>query len=126
MGFFSHKYTISVNRDSVSMGDDMCSHTKELNLDENLMLSTLLSQLSNYVPAMNRVIWAIKSNTGTLGYLISDDHANITIKLSIHDMELKNSGIQRIYCKYYYPDLFGGESLDSSSFLEKVKWDNEI
>lgn len=123
MGLFSQKYTIRVNRDSVNMGDDMSSHAREMNVNGSFMLSSFLSELTRYVPAMSNVIWAIKSNTGTCGYIITDGHANAKVKLSISDMELKNTGINTIYCKYYYPAMYGEN--DPDAFLEKVTWDSE-
>lgn len=129
-------YSIAVNRDSVNMGDDCSGHSREMRVDGNLMLSSFLSQLTNYVPAMNNVIWAVRSNMGPCGYIITDNQANATIRLSVMDTSLKNTGINSVFCKYYYPDLFytndpyTGRRMskypECSTFFEMVKRENEF
>ena len=129
-------YNMKVNRDSVCMGDDCDDHLKKMNIDENLMLSEFLLMLADYVPHMKNVIWAIRSNIGLCGYIITDNEAMASVKLSETDRALKDTNICEIMCKYYYPSIFSwidgksGKRIDKyaecTSFFEKVKKDNEL
>lgn len=127
---------ILVNRDSVCMGDDCENHQIKMLIDENTKLSDFLFALSDYVPHMKNVIWAINSNNGILGYIITDDSCNASFDLCEKDRTIKEFGIQKIMCIYYYPSKFAyidgksGKQINKYSkcatFLEKVKRDVEF
>lgn len=124
---------ILVNRDSVCMGDDCKNHQIKMTIDGNTKVSDFLFILSDYVPHMKNVIWAINSNNGILGYIITDDSCSASFDLCEKDRTIKESGIRKIMCIYYYPSKFAyidgksGKLINKYSkcatFLEKVKID---
>lgn len=126
--------SIQVNRDSVCMGDDCNSHEVDMVLPENMLLSELLQRLASYVPSMKNVIWAVRSDAGMCGYIITDSHAIASFELCSVDMPVKEINISRIMCRYYYPSIFSwidgqtGNRVEKypecRTFLEKVKKDN--
>ncbi len=104
-------------------------------LPENMRLSELMQRLADYVPPMKNVIWAIRSNVGICGYIITDSDANASFELYGMDMPVEEMQIREVMCKYYYPSIFSwidgqtGNRIEKYSecrtFLEKVKKDNE-
>lgn len=127
--------SIQVNRDSVCMGDDCNSHEVNMALPENMLLSGLLQRLAGYVPSMKNVIWAVQSDAGMCGYIITDSDAAASFELCGTDMPVKEMHISRIMCRYYYPSIFSwtdgqtGNRVEKypecRTFFEKVKKDNE-
>lgn len=126
---------VQVNRDSVCMGDDCVSHKIIMNFPENARLSQLMQELIDYVPSMSDVIWAVRSDVGMCGYIITDRNANASFELCGTDCLISEMKIRKIFCKYYYPSIFSyieggtGRKIEKysecSTFLEKVKKDNE-
>ncbi len=126
---------IQVNRDSVCMADDCNSHEENMILPENTRLSELLQRLARYVPSMENVIWAVRSDAGMCGYIITDSDASASFELCGMDIPVKEMNINKIMCRYYYPSIFSwtdgqtGNRIEKypecSTFLEKVKKDNE-
>lgn len=127
--------TIQVNRDSVCMGDDCFSHEKSLTIDKKMTLMNLFEYLIEYIPTMHNVIWAICSDKGICGYIITDDHGHSNIELVGDNFFLINIKISKIMCKYYHSSSFTwtdgqtGECInkygESLTLLEKVKKENE-
>ena len=65
---FLHSNQISVDRESVCMGDDVnAPNEKILNLDEGDVLSDVLGKVAVYLPLMSDVIWAVDSGRKVLG-----------------------------------------------------------
>lgn len=126
---------IRADRDSVCMGDDCMPHCKELTINSKISIRELLAILADYVPSMKNVIWAVQSNSGLCGYIITDEQANASFEVYGEDTSIRNRGIKEVMCKYYYPSKFSwidgksGERVDKypecETFLEKVKRDNE-
>lgn len=126
---------IKIDRDSICMGDDCFSHEKFLTVNEEMTLISLFEYLIEYVPTMYHVIWAIRSNQGVCGYIMTNDTGQANIELVGENQKLLDTSINEIMCKYYYPSSFSwingetGERIhkysESLSFLEKVKRDNE-
>lgn len=127
---------ISLNRDSVCMGDDCENRQIKMTIDENTKISNFLLLLSDYVPHMKNIIWAINSNNGILGYIITDDSSRASFDMCEKNSTIKESDIQKVMCIYYYPSKFtyidgnSGKQINKYSecatFLEKVKIDTSF
>ena len=123
-----------IDRDSVCMGDDCVSHEIIMNFPENARLSQLMQELIDYVPSMSDVVWAVQSDAGMCGYIITDRNTNASFELCGTDRLISEMQIRKVFCKYYYPSLFSyieggtGREIEKysecSTFLEKVKKDN--
>ena len=126
---------IRVNPDSVCMGDDCDSHEEKLYLSADMRLSELMRRLAGYVPPMKNVIWAVRSEAGICGYIITDSDANASFELCGTDRTVEEMRIREIMCKYYHSFSFSwidgktGNEVEKYSecrtLLEKVKKDNE-
>lgn len=126
---------IVINHDSVCMGDDCMSHEKNLSINEDMTMIDLFEYLIEYVPSMNNVIWAVRSDKGVCGYIITDENGKAVIELIDENQFIMNTELHDIMCVYYYPSCFSwidgetGEHVhkysESLSFLEKVRKDNE-
>ncbi|MDD6070829.1 MAG: hypothetical protein PUC12_08470 [Clostridiales bacterium] len=80
--FFSKKDSIiRVDRDSVCMGDDCMPHYKKLTINSKTSIRELLAILADYVPTMKNVIWAVQSNSGLCGYIITDEQADASFEV---------------------------------------------
>lgn len=125
---------ICADRDSICMGDDCFSHETDMILPEDILLSQLIQQLADYVPSMTNVIWAIRSDIGVCGYIITDSAADVSFELCFADLPIKEMNIDKVMCKLYHPSYFyrsdkqTGERIEKypecGTFLEKVKKDN--
>lgn len=126
---------IEVDRDSVCMADDCESHKVMMNFPEHTRLSHLMKELIGYLPSMRDVVWAIRSDIGMCGYIITDKKMNISFELCGSDRLISEMKIRKILCKYYYPSCFSYLDGDTGkrirkysecpTLLEKVKKDNE-
>lgn len=126
---------VQVNRDSVCLGDDCNSHEVIMIFHENTKLAQLMQELADYVPSMRNVVWAVRSDVGMCGYIVTDGNANASFELCETNRLISEMKIKKIFCKYYYPSVFScieGETgrkiekySECSTFLEKVKKDNE-
>ncbi len=124
-----------INRDSICMGDDCMSHEKSKTVNQDMTMIDLFEYIIDYVPTMYNVIWAVRSDKGVCGYIITDDHGKASIELVKENQLLINMELNEIMCRYYYPASFTwidgetGERVhkysESLSFLEKVKKDNQ-
>lgn len=126
---------MQVDRDSVCMGDDCYSHEIIMNFPENARMSQLMQKLIDYVPSMSNVVWAVQSDVGMCGYIMTDSDTNASFELCGTDCLISEMKIRKIFCKHYYPSFFSyieegtGRKIEKysecSTFLEKVKKDNE-
>ena len=94
---------IVINRDSVCMGDDCMSHEKNLSINEDMTMIDLFEYLIEYVPSMNNVIWAVRSDKGVCGYIITDENGKAVIELIDENQFIMNTELHDIMCVYYYP-----------------------
>lgn len=123
--------TILLDRNSVCAGDSCDSHEKEITLDSNTSLSALLVMLAEYVPSMEDVVWEVKSNTGLIGYIITDEQRHASVEVCGDDGTVGSRGIQSIMCIYCcnghftWIDRASGEKIEKypecKTLLEKVK-----
>lgn len=126
---------ITVDRDSVCMGDDCESHNKIITINKNITIFQLLLYLVDYVPSMKNVVWVIHSNLGLCGYIIMNEQAKATIEVYKAETIVEAANINNIMCKYYYPFIFSwidGKSgkrvnkyPECKTFFEKVRKDSE-
>lgn len=127
-------FYIQVDRDSVCMGDDCEDHREKMKITEDMKVLDLLKKLSIYVPSMSDVIWAIQSNRGICGYIMTDYLYVSSFELAQKNNLIQDMNISEIYCRYYYPSIFDyidgktGNKIEKyvecKTFLEKVKKDN--
>lgn len=126
---------IQIDRDSVCMGDDCMPHCKEITINRETSIRELLAILADYVPTMENVIWAVQSNKGLCGYIITDQEAKAAFEVYGEDTNVGRREIKNVMCKYYYPSKFfyidgnSGERVEKypecATFLEKVRRENE-
>lgn len=117
---------IEINRDSVCMGDDCMSHKFERDFDNNLKLSELLKLLSDYVPTMKNVIWAVVSlntNDKVIGYFIMDENGETSIEID-HDVILEKLFIKdlddiSVFCRYFHNSSFTRVDRTTGEKVEK-------
>lgn len=121
---------ISVDRESVCMGDDVnAPNEKILDLDEKDLLSDVLGKVAAYLPQMSDVIWAVDSGRKVLGYIIMDKNQEICYELCQPDMFFSEMKISALHCSYFYRNRFisdvNGEVTErfpeQKTFLDKVK-----
>lgn len=58
---FSNDLIIDLDRESVCMGDDCISHKVSRNFKQTMLIRDFLQELSNHVPRMPNVVWAVIS-----------------------------------------------------------------
>ena len=138
MGFWKRKppepkypVLISVDRDSVCMGDDCESHVRSSSWEGTAEISQLLEWLIGYVPRMHDSVWAVCSDRGVLGYLVTDADGNTATEVKGPDRLLVATGVQSVRCRYYHTRSFSridgetGEQTEKhvgcNTLLEKVK-----
>lgn len=123
--------TIKVNRDSVCMGDDIESHCKLMEFNDDISLARFLQELKVYVPMMVDCVWVVRSNIGVCGYIIISAVSECSIELGFENMPIKKLGIQEVECKHYYESSFNTYDVkigaivtryqECQTLLEKVK-----
>lgn len=92
-------YNIYVERDSISLGDDVTApHGTMISFEKNEKLSDFFSKLiNNYLDHLHNAIkWKVASNNITLGYIIYSE--NPKYELVIPDDFILNLNIKTIYC----------------------------
>ncbi len=98
--------TITVNRDSVCMGDDVESHLKNMDFDGKMLLSELLLILyKEYLPGIVNYVWTVSSGKDIIGF-ITDEGGKLSRELVIPDVPLSDSGIESITFRHYYVSSF--------------------
>lgn len=122
---------IFVDRDSVCMGDDCESHVCPSSWEGTAEVSQLLEWLIGYVPKMHDSVWAVCSDRGVLGYLVTDADGNTAIEVKGPNRLLAAAGVQSVRCRYYHTRSFSrtdretGEQIEKhagcNTLLEKVK-----
>ncbi len=94
-------YYIYVQRDSISLGDDITApHGKDISYEKNDKLSNFLNKLMNdYLSNLHSDCkWKITANNKILGYIIYSPKENAKYELAIPDDFIINLDIKSIYC----------------------------
>ncbi|WP_035784926.1 hypothetical protein [Butyrivibrio sp. MC2021] len=98
---------IDAERDSVCMQDDcMAPHCKQLECEEDLLLSRFMYELIGYVPsAGDNTVWDIYSNATADNHRKATKIATIFLgkgsfnyELHVEDRPLKDMILQKVYC----------------------------
>lgn len=99
--------TITVDRSSVCMGDDCTSHKEEMQIDNRIKMSELLIRLSEYVPSMKKVVWAVCSGNNVCGYIITDEEGRAQVEVNGEDRKAA-AFIEdaEVVCVYYHLGRF--------------------
>lgn len=137
---FSNDMIIDLDRESVCMGDDCTSHNTSRNFKQTMLISDFLQELSNYVPSMTNVVWAVISPSSinrVIGYITTNEEGKPTIEVNgsneyLKDIFQKEVGIE-VFCRYYHHGRFSwidGKTKqhiekysECKTLLEKVKMD---
>lgn len=137
---FSNDMIIDLDRESVCMGDDCTSHKVSRNFKQTMPISDFLQELSDYVPRMNNVVWAVISLSSinkVIGYIVTDEKGKPTVEVKgsnvyVKDIFHNEVGID-VFCRYYYQGRFlwiDGETKqrieeysECKTLLDKVKLD---
>ncbi|GEM_PF-4545725 len=120
---------VKIYRESICMGDDCnAPHEDTLLIPEDAPLLAVFEKISEYLPNMSNVVWAIDSGRKIVGYISTDN-----LGISQYDICEKNSyfgkmRIEKLHCSHFHANSFkymdgkmGEEYLDCDTLLEKVK-----
>ena len=112
--------TIMVDRSSVCMGDDCMPHKEELQINSRMKMSELLTVLSEYVPTMHEVVWAVCSGDNVCGYIITDKDGNSEVEVNGEDKKAVTL-IEKdeVVCVYYYLGRFRWTDGETGELVEK-------
>jgi len=136
----TNEITIELDRVSVCMGDDCDSHKLKSKFDETMSIVDFLLELSDYVPRMHNVVWAVislNSINKVIGYIVTDEEGKVTIELVASNVSLKDVFLNKVdisvFCRYYHQSSFSwidgntNQRIENYSecktLLEKVKMD---
>ena len=126
-----HNNRISVDRESVCMGDDCnAPNEKVLDLSEEDKLTDVFRKVAEYLPQMSDVIWAVDSGRKVLGYIIMDKDRTIHYEICQPDGIFSDMKINALHCSYFFPNRFicnvDGEIKEKypeqKTFLDKVRF----
>ena len=100
------KWVLTVDRDSVSMGDDCVEHRSFASLELTADVSRLLDWLVGYVPKMRNSAWTVWSEQEILGCIVTDADGNTTTELRVPNQLLTEMHIESVQCHYrhYYAE----------------------
>lgn len=97
---------VLVERDSVCIGDDCTAPNSKYILFENgISLSSLLSQIAQYVPdysGRQHTIWGIEHNRVPIAFLECDEHNEYKCILAHNDISADFLNEGKIYCRYFF------------------------
>jgi len=103
------QYAVTVDRDSVCMGDDVTApNTTVVSTNDAMHLSTLFRLIADKMPKVsdkNTIVWSVhtKNKNGTpLGMFEIDDMELSGVTLFVPDQTMKEISIKKVYCRYFY------------------------
>lgn len=119
-------FSVSLDRESVCMGDDAMSHKGTRDFPLDIKVSDFIAKLTKYVPNMKDSVWLIWGEQETIGYLIFDSTGKAEIEVEGTDNSLRErlstAEIPSVTCIYYYRSKFSWiEESPGETLLEKVK-----
>ena len=122
---------ITVDRDSVCMGDDVTApNARTLDIGVRAMLSEVLERVAAYLPNMHGTIWTVDSGRQVLAYILMADDGRISLELCQPDRPFRDLEIKALHCQYFPPWRFTwkektGEIVEKypecGTLLDKVK-----
>lgn len=100
--------TIYIERDSVCMGDDVTApNAQTIQTSGDFIISQFLKQLADALPIVadtEPIVWSVHlghQNGKVIGLIETVYQDFIRVKVFDHDSKMKDSGISRLYCRYY-------------------------
>ena len=106
-------YAITVERDSVCMGDDVTApNTTMVSVNDKMHLSTVFSLIAERMPNIRdkqTIVWSvhIDNKDGTpLGMFEIDDMKLSGVTLFVPDQTMQEINIKKLYCRYFYKHSF--------------------
>ena len=107
------QYSITVERDSVCMGDDVTApNTTTVFANDDMHLSTAFSLIAEKMPKVrdkNTIVWSVHTNdkSGTpLGMFEIDDMELSGVTLFVPDQTMKEINLKKVYCRYFHKHSF--------------------
>lgn len=119
-------FSVSLDRESVCMGDDVMSHKGIREFPIDIRVSDFIEKLVDYVPNMENSVWLIWGEKETIGYLIFDSAGKAEVEVEGTDEllqeRLSTAEIPSVTCIYYYPSKVSWvDDASGATLLEKVK-----
>lgn len=120
---------LKVDRDSVCMGDD-CNTPHEVTLlvPDDIPLIIVFERISEYLPKMSNVVWAIDSGRKIVGYISTDYQGTSRYEICEQNSYIGKTEIEMLHCSYFHSNSFNymgnkmvEEYLGCDTLLEKVK-----
>lgn len=106
-------HTITVERDSVCMGDDVTApNTATVSVNDEMHLSATLSLIAEIMPNIsddNTIVWSVHTNEKNgkpLGMFEIDDKKLSGVTLFVLDKPMKELGVKKVYCRYFHSHSF--------------------
>ena len=106
-------YSITVERDSVCMGDDVnAPNTTFVSTNDEMHLSTLLWLIAEKMPYVNdkqTIVWSVHNSDKkgmALGMFEIDDMKPSGVTLFVPDKTMKELRIDKVYCRYFHKHSF--------------------
>lgn len=120
---------VKVDRESVCMGDDCnAPHEVTLLVPDNIPLSIVFDRITEYLPKMSNVVWAIDSGRKVVGYILTDNEGTSRYEIYEQKSNIGNMGIEMLHCSYFHSNSFTNmgnkmveEYLGCGTLIEKVK-----
>ena len=107
------QYAVTVDRDSVCMGDDVTApNTTVVSTNDAMHLSTLFRLIADKMPkvnAKNTIVWSVHTNEKNgkpLGMFEIDDKKLSGVTLFVPDKPMKELGVKKVYCRYFHSHSF--------------------
>ena len=101
-------YSITVERDSVCMGDDVnAPNTTTVFVNDDMHLSTAFSLIADKVAKVNdthTIVWSVHVNNKKgkpLGMFEVDNMELSGVTLFVPDQTMKELSIKKLYCRYF-------------------------
>lgn len=114
-----NKY-IRVGRQSLCMGDDCTAPNEKLILvNKKDMLSDILRKVSDCLPQMHNVIWAVCSDRKVIGYIITGTNKQVQYELCLENQVFCQMDIESPFCNYFHQKSFEYINGKDGGIIEK-------
>ena len=99
---------VTVERDSVCMGDDVnAPNTMALPISGDMSISQFLKQLADALPIVadpEPIVWSVhrgQSKGNAIGLIETIYQAGSSVTVFGSDLKMQESGIGKVYCRYF-------------------------